>query len=66
MTEPDIDIVLECSFKKVTHSISFNPQAFKKAKKLVESDHVNRVKEYCVGGDRRCRAIDHRSRNSFN
>lgn len=48
MSESEIDVVIECGFKKITHSIFFNLNGLKNSKKLADSGHVNRVREYCV------------------
>lgn len=51
MSESDINVVIECGFKKIIHSINFNPNALKNAKELVEHGrHVKEVKEFCVDG----------------
>lgn len=50
MIESECDIIIECGFKKIEHKIDFNPATLVKAKALVKANHVNKVKEYCVGG----------------
>ena len=40
-----MDIISYTGFKKIAHSIIFQPQTVPKSRALIESDHLGEVKE---------------------